>query len=113
MLAFDPAWPDVSTEVRGLLIVAAAFCLMPFVRLDFGQREHLAVILLLPYVWLASPRRAAQVESTSVLIGVGPGLASRSSRTLRFRGRSSKSWYSPVSDSRSGLYFGPRSWRRS
>src|SRR5262245_3907467 len=45
-------WPDASPEVAGLLMVTMAFCLLPFVRLDFGQREHLAVILLLPYVWL-------------------------------------------------------------
>ena len=69
------AWPGASTEVRGLLTVTMAFCLLPFVRLDFGQREHLAVILLLPYVWLiASPGARGASGVTAVLIGVAAGL---------------------------------------
>jgi hypothetical protein len=69
------AWPDVSTEVRGLLTVTMAFSLLPFVRLDFGQREHLAVILLLPYVWLlATPGARGAGRAASVLIGVAAGL---------------------------------------
>ena len=69
------AWPDGQAETRGLLIVTAAFCLFPFVRLDFGQREHLAVILLLPYVWLsATPGARGASPIASVLIGVAAGL---------------------------------------
>ena len=69
------AWPDASTETRGLLIVTTAFGLLPFVRLDFGQREHLAVILLLPYVWLAAtPGARAAGPVASVLIGAAAGL---------------------------------------
>jgi len=69
------AWPDVSMEIRGLLLVTTAFCLLPFVRLDFGQREHLAVILLLPYVWLsATPGASGASRVASVLIGVAAGL---------------------------------------
>ena len=69
------AWPDVSTETRGLLVVTAAFCLLPFVRTDFGQREHLAVILLVPYVWLsATPGGRGAGPAASVLIGAAAGL---------------------------------------
>ena len=69
------AWPEVSAETRGLLVVTMAFCLLPFVRLDFGQREHLAVILLLPYVWLAAtPGARAPGRLHAILIGVAAGL---------------------------------------
>jgi hypothetical protein len=48
---------------------------LPFVRLDFGQREHLAVILLLPYVWLtATPGARGASRRTAILIGVAGGL---------------------------------------
>lgn len=68
-------WPDVPTEIRGLLTVTMAFCLLPFVRLDFGQREHLAVILLLPYVWLAAtPGGRGASRTAAALIGVAGGL---------------------------------------
>ena len=68
-------WPGASIEIRGLLAVTIAFCLLPFVRLDFGQREHLAVILLLPYVWLmALPGARGVSRVNAVLIGVAAGL---------------------------------------
>jgi hypothetical protein len=69
------AWPEISTEARGLLIVTMAFCLLPFVRMDFGQREHLAVILLLPYIWLAAtPGARGTSRMNAILIGVVAGL---------------------------------------
>jgi hypothetical protein len=72
------AWPDAQPETRGLLIVTTAFCLLPFVRLDFGQREHLAVILLLPYVWLSATsggRDAGPIASGLIGIAAGLGFA--------------------------------------
>jgi hypothetical protein len=69
------AWPGAAAETRGLLIVTMAFCVLPFVRLDFGQREHLAVILLLPYVWLSATHEGRESGRLgSVLIGVAAGL---------------------------------------
>jgi hypothetical protein len=69
------AWPDASVEVRGLVVAGVAFCVMPFVKFDFGQREHLAVLLLLPYVWLAAvPGARTRGRLASILIGVAAGL---------------------------------------
>ena len=68
-------WPGASIEIRGLLAVTIAFCLLPFVRLDFGQREHLAVILMLPYVWLmAFPGERGVSRGSAMLIGAAAGL---------------------------------------
>ena len=64
------AWPDLEFPV----LVGAAFLCLPFAKEDFGQREHLAVLLSLPYV-------IASVAGTDVLsrrgafaIGVVGGL---------------------------------------
>jgi hypothetical protein len=64
------AWPD-----REFLIVAAAvFVALPFVKADFGQREHLAVLLTLPYV-VAAARSAGMMSSRARWsIGVAAGL---------------------------------------
>jgi len=69
------ALPDAPTEFHRLLSVVMVFCLLPFVRLDFGQREHLAAILLLPYVWLsATPGARGASRTNAILIGVAGGL---------------------------------------
>ena len=40
----------------GLVISVFAFLLLPFVRSDFGQREHIAVLLVAPYVFASTAR---------------------------------------------------------
>jgi len=68
-------WTGISTEASGLIVAGLAFCVMPFVKFDFGQREHLAVLLLLPYVWLAAvPGARTQSRLGSILIGAAAGL---------------------------------------
>jgi hypothetical protein len=44
------AWFDGSETTRGLVMAALVFATLPFVQHDFGQREHFAVILTLPYL---------------------------------------------------------------
>jgi hypothetical protein len=56
-----------STSARGLLVVGLAFVLFPLAVGVFGQREHLAVALALPWVALTG-RRAAK-------LAVGRGVA--------------------------------------
>jgi hypothetical protein len=68
-------WTGISPEAVGLIVAAVAFCVMPFVKFDFGQREHFAVLLLLPYVWLAAvPGARIQSRLGPILIGVAGGL---------------------------------------
>lgn len=65
------AWPAATATRRGLLLVTVAFLALPFVKSDFGQREHFAVLATLPYVLLAGARmvgrQASRIEA--ILIG--------------------------------------------
>ena len=55
-------WPD-----REFLIVAGAvFVTLPFVKADFGQREHLAVLLTLPYVVAAATPHGQPAPTNSM-----------------------------------------------
>src|SRR5918993_1748018 len=59
---------------RFLLTTAAAFVTLPFVRTDFGQREHFSVLLTLPYVVAAAARSHCFSTVARVVIGVAAGL---------------------------------------
>jgi hypothetical protein len=68
---------DDATRRRLLLLVAAVLFLMPGI--DFGQREHLMLAFLLPYLFLAMARAAGGMlpPGTSFALGLlaGIGLA--------------------------------------
>lgn len=62
--------------VAGVLLLVAVFLLVPFVGYHFGQREHLAIVLTLPYL-VAVAGRADGVSlptGLAVAIGVAGGL---------------------------------------
>jgi hypothetical protein len=65
------AWPGASVAAHGLLATGVVFLLLAFPKGDFGQREHLAVILALPYVLAAAVRAAGRSLSTSEAILAG------------------------------------------
>jgi hypothetical protein len=67
--------PDDLRLHRGL-IVLLGLVLFTMPGLDFGEREHLMLALILPYVWLAGARVAGWAPSgrISVLIGFCAGL---------------------------------------
>ena len=68
-------WPNASVELRGLFVATIAFCLMPFVKTDFGQREHLMVLLTLPYILMAAAPDGTRLRRLSaVLMGIAAGL---------------------------------------
>ena len=65
-------WPDRMFPI----VAAAAFLCLPFVKQDFGQREHFAVLLTLPYVLMAaSPRAFTRAESWTAGVAAGCGFA--------------------------------------
>ncbi len=69
-------WGSWPASARGLAVAAVAFVVLPYVRADFGQREHLLVLATLPYLlaamaWLQG--RSPGVAS-ACLIGVVGGL---------------------------------------
>jgi len=68
-------WPRASREMIGMIGLTITFVLFPFLRYDFGQREHFAVMLTLPYILLAAIVPSA-VPSGRVrsLIGLAAGL---------------------------------------
>jgi hypothetical protein len=49
-------WPGASPATQGLLATGLVFLLLAFPKGDFGQREHLTVVLTLPYVLAAALR---------------------------------------------------------
>jgi hypothetical protein len=66
------AWPGASSAAHGLLAVGVVFLLLAFPKGDFGQREHLTVILAMPYVLAAAVRSVGGSLSTgeAILTGV-------------------------------------------
>ena len=50
------AWPAAPAAVHAALATGVAFLLLAFPKADFGQREHLTVIAVLPYVLMAAVR---------------------------------------------------------
>src|SRR5579862_6328685 len=69
-------WPRATTAALGMIGLTVAFALFPFLRHDFGQREHFAVMLTLPYVLLAAMDRSAAPSSIwpRLLAGFAAGL---------------------------------------
>ena len=65
------AWPGASTATRGLLTAGVVFLLLAFPKGDFGQREHLAIILTMPYVLAAAARSIGGSLSTREAILTG------------------------------------------
>jgi hypothetical protein len=64
--------PDFQDPVpRRLALLLAGFVLLPLAAEDFGEREHLLLILALPYVALAAVRRERQPVSRAAAISVG------------------------------------------
>jgi hypothetical protein len=59
-----------------LLVVLLGLALFAMPGLDFGEREHLMLALILPYVWLAGARVAgwAPPERLGILIGICAGV---------------------------------------
>jgi hypothetical protein len=57
-----------------VLVLGATFLSLPFVKADFGQREHFAVLLTLPYVLAAAAGGAAPRAWTRWLAGLAGGL---------------------------------------
>src|SRR5690242_1343332 len=54
-----------------IMLLAACFALVAFPGYDFGQREHLLLILALPYVLLTVARARGRVPTAALAIGVG------------------------------------------
>ncbi len=69
-------WPRMDITGRGMAMFTVVFALFPFLRTDFGQREHFAVILTLPYVLMAAIEQpfAWQRRGSRVLIGIAAGI---------------------------------------
>lgn len=63
-------WPDREF----VLIGTAAFACLPFVKSDFGQREHLALLLTLPYVFAAAGTQTRSASWARWTTGVAGGL---------------------------------------
>ncbi|MGH7477009.1 MAG: hypothetical protein ACRELD_12015 [Longimicrobiales bacterium] len=97
-----PHWP----RARGLLLLLLAFLLVPFAGMEFGQREHLVLILTMPYLIAAAGRARGLMiaRSTAIFLGLlaGAGIAL-------------KPYFLPVwlgTEVYVGLRCGPRSWLR-
>ena len=63
-----------SPDREFLLITSAAFLMLPFAKGDFGQREHLAVLLTMPYVMLSAAREGHGRPAVRVFIGAAAGI---------------------------------------
>src|SRR5687767_5696260 len=74
LLAIDAIVRRTWRDHRFLLVTGAAFVTLPFVKSDFGQREHFAVLLTLPYVVAAAARPVALPMAARVVIGLAAGL---------------------------------------
>lgn len=62
---------DSSVGERRLLSLLVLFVLFPLSREDFGQREHLMLALVLPYIVLAALRSSRLVPSRSITVTSG------------------------------------------
>lgn len=67
----------LEVRARRLLLLALAFVLFPLAQSDFGEREHLALALLVPYVLAAAARLAGRQipEARALSIGLLAGSA--------------------------------------
>jgi hypothetical protein len=67
-LILGRSWPDRSVA-RLVLVLLSLFVLVPVVGYEFAQREHLMMMMALPYLWMATAR-----ASRSQFAGVLPWL---------------------------------------
>jgi hypothetical protein len=69
-------WSGASDLSRGVFVSALVFVALPFVKADFGQREHFLILLTLPYVLaaLAWTANAPLAGGAGVLSGIAGGL---------------------------------------
>jgi len=64
------AWPHRTF----VLLASAAFVSLPFVKSDFGQREHVALLLTLPYIFAAAAEEKPNPNWLRWTMGIGAGL---------------------------------------
>jgi hypothetical protein len=57
-----------------LLISLVVFLVLPFVKTDFGQREHLAVLLTMPYALLCAVPGEGMAPKSRAVAGVAAGI---------------------------------------
>jgi hypothetical protein len=70
-------WRIVRDQAPGLafpIVAVLTFLVLPFVKADFGQREHFAVLLTLPYVLDAAGAGRRRSRAGEIGIGVAGGL---------------------------------------
>ncbi len=63
--------PDVGATARRILLLVFLAALFPLAAADFGQREHLLLALLLPYLCLSAVRAERGSASRAEAIGAG------------------------------------------
>ena len=64
-------WPVASAAMQGLITTGIVFLVLAFPKGDFGQREHLTVIFVLPYVMAAAVRSIGGSLSTTEAVIAG------------------------------------------
>lgn len=64
------AWPAVTFPLVGAMV----FLALPFVKEEFGQREHLAVLLTLPYILAAAAPAGVIPPRAQVWVGIAGAL---------------------------------------
>jgi hypothetical protein len=76
LIATDRILPPMARPRQALLLVFSALALVAVPWLEFGQREHIALIAALPYAALVAARRTERPVTMmlAVLVGIGAGL---------------------------------------
>jgi hypothetical protein len=76
LVATDRILPPMARPRRALLLVFSALVLLAVPWLEFGQREHIALIAALPYAALVAARRTERPVAMmlALLVGIGAGL---------------------------------------
>lgn len=64
-------FPDLETRTRRLFLTGLAFAMFILPGFSFGQREHIMLIGLLPYLWSAAGRSSGMAVSMPVGVVVG------------------------------------------
>lgn len=71
------AWYGHSSAARGAILVLLAWALVAAPGFEFGQREHIAIVLVLPYLLLTAQRGATtrvEARARAIPIGVMAGI---------------------------------------
>lgn len=68
--------PENQVWVPPILALVSIFLLVPFAGIEFAQREHLVLVLLLPYLYVAALRVSGGGVSPSIawIVGIAAGL---------------------------------------